>query len=165
MPSRKIEDLTPRLQLVATEFVVRCKEAGIDVIFTCTARSFQEQVALYAQGRQELSEVNMLRKIALLPPINEGMNGYRVTWTLASKHIINLYDDVVDNDKSHAFDIVILKDGKAFWDVKASIDDDDIPDYVECGVIGRSLGLRWGGDFLKNKDYPHFELPKTVINV
>lgn len=164
MPSRKIEDLTPILQPIATEFVVRCKEAGIDTMFTCTARSFQEQVALYAQGRQELEEVNRLRKIAFLPPINAEMNKREVTWTLASKHIINLYDDIAENDKAHAFDIVVLKNGKAVWDVKASLNENDIPDYAECGAIGKSLGLFWGGDFVKNKDYPHFELPKVIIN-
>ena len=73
--------------------------------------------------------------------------GAKVTWVQHSKHQDGL-----------AFDIAILKDGKPTWDVKVSVNDDDIPDYEQAGVIGESLGLRWGGRFKKTPDYPHFEL-------
>lgn len=31
------------------------------------------------------------------------------------------------------------------------------PDYLKVGTIGRSLGLKWGGDFQNFEDQPHFE--------
>ena len=72
--------------------------------------------------------------------------GPKVTWTLKSKHI----------DRK-AFDIVILKDGRASWDVKVDVNHDQIPDYDEAGKIGELCGLKWGGRF-KSPDRPHFEI-------
>jgi len=79
------------------------------------------------------------------------------TWTMQSKHITNLFDANPDNNLSRAFDFALVKDDKIFWDVKASMDDDEIPDYIEAGLIGESLGLRAGFRF-KSPDYAHLEL-------
>jgi peptidoglycan L-alanyl-D-glutamate endopeptidase CwlK len=76
--------------------------------------------------------------------------GMVVTWTRKSKHI-----------EGTAFDIAILKDGKPVWDVKVSVDGDNIPDYEEAAAIGEACGLIAGARF-KNKDYPHFELKETA---
>lgn len=76
--------------------------------------------------------------------------GKIVTWTHNSRHT-----------SRRAFDIAITKDGKACWDVKVDVDQDQIPDYQEAGEIGESVGLVWGGRW-KKPDYPHFELPKEV---
>jgi peptidoglycan L-alanyl-D-glutamate endopeptidase CwlK len=157
MPSRKIEDLTPKMQLFFSQFKAKMEAAKIPFIVTCTARSVKEQQALYAQGRETLEDVNVLRKMAGLPPISEAENKYKVTWTFASKHIVDLEDGNLDNDKSRAFDIAITKDGKAIWDVKVNVNKNDEPDYIEAGKIGESVGLKWGGRF-KSPDYPHFEL-------
>ena len=51
MPSRLIQDLTPEMQPLAREFMIRCVAEDIPVIITCTLRSMDEQAALYAQGR------------------------------------------------------------------------------------------------------------------
>lgn len=32
--------------------------------------------------------------------------------------------------------------------------------WLKCAVIGKSLGLEWGGDWTDNKDLPHFQLSK-----
>ena len=65
--------------------------------------------------------------------------GKIVTWTMKSRHL-----------DGEAFDIVLLKDGKANWDTKD-------PDWTKAGEIGESVGLKWGGRF-KTPDMPHFEL-------
>ncbi|HOL44530.1 MAG TPA: M15 family metallopeptidase [Methanothrix sp.] len=69
-----------------------------------------------------------------------------VTWTRKSKHI-----------EGRAFDIAILRDGKPCWDVKADVNQDSVPDYIQAGEIGESVGLIWGGRW-KKPDYPHFEV-------
>ena len=46
-----------------------------------------------------------------------------------------------------AFDIAFRVGGKITWDGP----------WETVGAIGRSIGLRWGGDFQKFKDRPHFE--------
>jgi len=78
--------------------------------------------------------------------IGRTIPGRRVTWTKISKHTGRT-----------AFDIAILKDGKPIWDVKVSVNENDLPDYLEAGQIGEAIGLRWGGRF-KNPDCPHFEM-------
>jgi hypothetical protein len=40
------------------------------VIVTCTLRTMEEQAALYAQARQDMTAVNALRRIAGMPPIS-----------------------------------------------------------------------------------------------
>lgn len=49
--SRKIEDLHPRVQEMARQFIANCKAAGIDILITCTYRDAAEQNRLYAIGR------------------------------------------------------------------------------------------------------------------
>lgn len=49
--SRRIEDLTPEMQVLCKKFIEECKTQGIDIIITSTYRDFESQDALYAQGR------------------------------------------------------------------------------------------------------------------
>jgi peptidoglycan LD-endopeptidase CwlK len=51
VPSRSIDDLTPRTADKCRKFVSDCLDAGIGVIITSTYRSQDEQDVLYAQGR------------------------------------------------------------------------------------------------------------------
>jgi peptidoglycan L-alanyl-D-glutamate endopeptidase CwlK len=125
MPSRKIEDLIPEMQVLARQFEIKMAEANIPFIFTCTYRSQENQEILWNQGRTTPGKI--------------------VTWTHNSRHT-----------KRDAFDIAILKDKKPVWDIKVDVDNDSIPDYIEAGKIGESLGLEWGGSW-KKKDYPHFQ--------
>lgn len=54
-----------------------------------------------------------------------------------------------------AYDLVPLKpNGAADWDVKSAT---AAARWNEIGALGKSLGLRWGGDFHSIKDRPHFE--------
>ncbi len=153
--SRKIDELTPGMQIKYFKFDAAMKAAGIPYMITCTSRLVKEQIALYAQGRNTLDYVNTLRQAAGMPFITEKENR-KVTWTLKSRHLIDLDDENIENDKSEAFDIAITKDGKPVWDVKVDVDKDSIPDYEEAARIGESVGLIAGARF-KNKDYPHFQ--------
>ena len=155
--SRDINKLHLKLKDKVQPFIDGCKEKGIDVIITCTSRDFKDQVALYSQGRQPLAETNRLRKLANMSEITDSQNKKKVTWTLASRHIINLDDDVQSNNLATAFDYAVVKNGKAIWDVKASLDGDDIPDYLECANVAKELGLECGA-FWKKADYPHVQL-------
>src|SRR3990172_4088289 len=83
-----------------------CIRAGHNIIITSVDRHELEQMALYAQGRKLLDEVNTKRTIAGLLPISESQNKI-VTWTLASKHIpviVRLDDRGNPVKKSRAFD-------------------------------------------------------------
>lgn len=77
------------------------------------------------------------------------MPGRKVTWTRNSRHT-----------SRKAFDIAIIRDGKVCWDIKADVNENEIPDYTEAGRIGESVGLVWGGNW-KTPDYPHFQLKEA----
>jgi peptidoglycan LD-endopeptidase CwlK len=157
MASRKIEELTPDLQTKFHAFADAMAAAGIPFVVTSTARTVREQIALYAQGRKKFEQTNQLRRLAGLSPISFMENRRKVTWTLQSRHLVDLDDGNPDNDKSRAFDIAITRDGRACWDVKVDVNQNDLPDYEEAGRIGESVGLQWGGRFTK-PDMPHFDV-------
>lgn len=142
--SRRIEDLHPVVAEKCRHFLKVCKARGLNVIVTSTLRTEAEQLALFAQGRKRLKAVNELRKEAGLPAITESRNRI-VTHALTSIHQFGC-----------AFDVCITKDGKAVWDVKADINENDIPDYEETGHTGEAIGLSWGGRF-GYPDYVHFQ--------
>jgi hypothetical protein len=140
------------------QFKEKCAAVGLKVVLTSVDRSYKEQTAYFAQGRETLEITNSLRKAAGLPPIGEEENKKKITWTMNSKHIINLDDERTDNDRSNAFDFAIVGvDGKINWDVKADINKDNVWDYLQCAMIGESLGLTSGRVF-KSPDYPHLEI-------
>lgn len=133
MPSRDIAHLHPVLQPVAQQFLAACEAQGINALITCTYRSAEEQEATYAQGR------------TLPGPI--------VTWARGgeSPHNATLEDGT---PASQAFDVCPLDaHGKPIWDAGN-------PAWREMGEIGISLGLEWGGSWVKKPDFPHFQLPE-----
>ena len=156
MASRDPKDLAPDLQPLHAEWLKRCKAKGLNVITTCTARTYQEQLALYAQGRNPLSYTNALRKVAGLGSITEKENKSKVTWTMNSRHIINLKDSDSSNDKATAWDFAVLNGKNVSWDIKADVNKNGIADYEEAGKIAEDLGLEWGGRW-KSPDAPHIQ--------
>lgn len=71
-----------------------------------------------------------------------------VSWIPVSKH-----EPQPPEGKSEAIDIVplsVLEENKPNWDPGH-------PDWKKIGAIGKSLGLRWGGDWVSHPDPSHFE--------
>jgi peptidoglycan L-alanyl-D-glutamate endopeptidase CwlK len=139
--SRLITDLVPELQVIYPEYKSRLEKAGIDHIVTCTSRTPAEQMELFKIGR----ELREGKWIVIAPK-------KCVTWILNSKHILR-----------KAFDVCILINGKLLWNPELDADKDGVPEYTEAGLIGQSLGLRWGGRFKDSHgkptpDAPHYEL-------
>jgi len=162
--SRNLEMATPFMKEFSLQLIYRSeKELGHLVIVTSVDRLFREQMALFAQGRQPLMEVNILRFGVGWPAITEKENR-KVTWTMASKHIINLLDLDPANDKARAVDFGIVIAGKYITEDK-DLDANGIPEYDELGLLGEKIGgerIKWGGRFKDSKgnpkpDKPHFE--------
>ena len=167
MSSRNLDDAVYQMKIFSLELVKRAKEElNLRVFVTSVMRTYLEQIALYAQGRMNLFEVNLARKKAGMAPIEARFNN-KVTWTLNSKHIINLDDNTPENDKSKAVDFGILdKYGKYQGSEKADVNQDNEPDYIQLGALGMKIamefdyGILWGGDEkgrFKGKDKSHFE--------
>jgi peptidoglycan L-alanyl-D-glutamate endopeptidase CwlK len=145
MPSRKTDDLCPVVQGMYKTFLEVCKQKGIEIILTSTLRTESEQIAYYAQGRKSLDSVNHFRRMAGMESILMKENSRTVTDTITSAHQFGC-----------GFDVAIIKKGLVIWEIKADVNENDIPDYEEIGQIGEAIGLKWGGRF-KKKDYVHFE--------
>ena len=116
------------------KFVVwkaQCASCGLTVKITSTLRDQEMQDYLYEQGRSRPGNI--------------------VTWTRNSRHL-----PYGETGKSIAWDFVIIDtDSHLVWDVKADVNDNQKPDYLEAAEIARNLGLKPGADF---KDYCHIEL-------
>lgn len=115
------------------KFLDRCHAENIDVLITCTHRSYEEQDQLYAIGRT--------------------VPGKKVTNAKAgqSKHNFTM------NGKpaSKAFDVVPLSNGKPVWDASN-------PLWQRIGTVGASLGLSWAGDWKGSmRELAHFELKES----
>ena len=159
---KSIAMMSPDLLAKYTLFKEKMDAASIPFILTSVARTVKEQAALYSQGRDPISTVNKMRKAAGLPSIKDSENN-KVTWTLMSKHIIDLDDGIETNNWSRAFDIAIVDNKVPVWNLKVDINRDNMPDYIQAGPIGESVGLIWGGRFknakgVSNPDFPHYEI-------
>lgn len=141
MPSRRLEDMCPP---TADKFLEFQQEASarlnLDIILTNTIRLELEQAAYYAQARMNLEYVNYLRRLAGLPNISEKANGHIITRTLWSYHLFGC-----------AFDYCIVKGGAASWDLKADVNEDNLPDYDQLCDLAEELGIETGrayGDYV-----------------
>jgi hypothetical protein len=160
--SRDLSKATPRVRQFAERLMAEAKRIlGIDVFVVEVDRSFDVQVAYFAQGRDTLTSVNSLRKRAGLNSITEKENKRKITWTMKSKHVVNLSNEETSDDFSRAVDFGIKdKKGNYHGETKADINNDGKLDYVQIGIIGKTVDqeMVWGGDW-KNKDLPHWEEP------
>jgi len=155
MASRKIGDLSPRMQVLYNKFNDRCRrdmwflKNGIEVLLTCTFRSGEEQNRLYAQGRTAPGRI--------------------VTRAKAGKSKHNT-EDARGKPASAAFDVVPLRHGKCIWGTRGDgIDDDptdddkdDLEAWERVGEHGVAVGLKWygtpGSSF---REFPHFQDPEA----
>jgi peptidoglycan L-alanyl-D-glutamate endopeptidase CwlK len=57
-----------------------------------------------------------------------------------------------------AIDFALLnKDGSISYDLQRDANGNGESDWFEVARIGKELGFKWGGDWRRFKDYPHFE--------
>lgn len=157
--SRRIEDLAPYFRTDAQRFWDDVVAHGPRCMIYNTARTEAEQVALYAQGREEFTRVNALRVLAGMRTIAPSENLYTVTNA-----------DGIHHKSAHqsleALDIVVLNErGNPTWDYVHYADE-----YKALRDIGREHGLDCGGDWLDGSPYaavglgwdpPHFQRRKA----
>lgn len=150
--AQRISELHPDVQPLARDLIATAKaELGKDIYVTFGRRTFEQQEALWAQGRRPLDEVNALRFKAGMAAISQSENQKRVTKVQAgeSMHEYGRAIDVAfhwDKDGDGKVD-----DGEIGWDGP----------WLALGEIGEKLGFRWLGRIRSNTfpdgDKPHFE--------
>jgi LysM repeat protein len=124
--AQRLSRLHPLVQARAAAFLELCAHTGLSVLVSQGLRSWEDQNALYAQGRT-------------VPPVGR-------------KHVVTMAKGGQSyHNFGLAFDIVVLDAvGKADWDVSH-------PGWSAAGALGKSVGLEWGGDWPRFKDWPHFQ--------
>lgn len=153
--SKRLEDLQPDVMFKAKAAIAILEQYGIPYMVTSTLRTEAEQKALYAQGREPLEKVNALRVAAGMRPIvpypgvdhkMHSDNEYPVTNA-----------DGVKNKSNHqggrAIDVVPTENGNPVWPPLSD------PRWAKIADVFRGQGFKWGGDWLKFPDPPHYELP------
>jgi peptidoglycan L-alanyl-D-glutamate endopeptidase CwlK len=118
----------------AVQLVSLAYREGIHVQISSGYRTLKEQARLYGKGRPAY----------VWNGKNYGQKGKIVTYAKPGQSIHN---------KGRAIDFFLVsEDGlRAIWTVDER--------WHRVGVIGKSLGFSWGGDWTTFKDYPHLELP------
>ena len=161
--SKKLEDLKPVVAEAAGRALHDLKTDDVQVVVTYTLRTYEEQAALYAQGRKSLAEVNALRVKAGLAAIKEYLG--------KDKKIHSDNDYTVTN----ADGIALAAGGKGRSPHQLGTALDVVPDMDESekevpgwpapsderwGKIARAFkkyGFEWGGDWKDLPDYPHYQ--------
>lgn len=135
----RIKLLHPKLRDEVMDLYVNkiCPALGNNVMcrFAYTLRTFKEQDELFQQGRTKLFDAKGNR----LGKITNAKGGQ-------SLHNYGL-----------ALDIVLITNGKASWDTAVDFDKDGTSDWMEVVTIFKQAGWKWGGDWTKFPDKPHFE--------
>lgn len=129
----KIQLLHPILREAATNILHECERSintpNTFVRITHSLRTFDEQAAIYAQGRTT--------------------PGKRVTNAKAGQSIHNY---------GLALDMCFIINGvEASWDTKKDWDRDGQSDWMEMVAIFKKYGFDWGGNWATFKDMPHFD--------
>lgn len=117
MASRDLQALAPAIRARALAFIAECRACGLDVLIYCTARSADEQAALYARGRTAPGPI-----VTAARPGQSKHNPDADGW-------------------AWAFDAVPLAHGKPLWD-----DDAALLQMGVCGEqCGLTWAGRWRG--------------------
>lgn len=129
---QRIGKLHPSVREEVTKIIEECDSAltgRAKVRVTQGLRTFEEQDALYAQGRTK--------------------PGKKVTNAKGGQSIHNY---------GFAVDICLIIDGKiASWDTAKDWDNDTVADWYECVKIFAKHGWEWSGNWKTFKDMPHFD--------
>ena len=75
-----------------------------------------------------------------------------VSWTMNSRHIVS------DDGLCRAADVVPLVNGKVSWSWPVYF---KLAPQMKAAAKAVGVPVEWGGDWKKNKDGPHWQLPWT----
>ena len=138
---KSIKTLLPEVQIFARSLTHAADKIGITIKVISVYSHLRATKCTLSPGPKAFKEAaNAARKKAGMDPINAVENKRKVTNAKGSQSNHNF---------EIAFDIGVF-DGKNYLDRS--------PLYKAVAVLGKQLGLAWGGDWKSNKDEPHYEL-------
>lgn len=153
MASRRLEDLVPEVQERAREHVLRCADAGIELLIYCTLRDAHEQARLYRQSRtkeQVQAKIDQYKSrgfpalAQILKDVGPQKSGPKVTGAGPGESF---------HQYSLAYDCVPVLNGKPVW----SSSGEGGKLWAKVGQLGKKTGLEWAGDWTSFREFPHFQ--------
>lgn len=130
---QKLVGVHPRLVEAVQRILDAMHALGLHMLVTDGVRTTEQQMALYAQGRDAPGR------------IVTHADGVR----RKSNH------QAKEDGYGHAVDLCFVVDGHPSWD-------DRLP-WRLYGEMAKAQGLVWGGEFKSLVDKPHIELPKDIV--
>ena len=134
---RDLAHLEPGFRAMVDKALQLLQERGLDVLITCTYRSWEEQAAEFAKGRTKPG-----------PKVTNARPGQ--SW----------------HQWGRALDFVPRRSGKTLvWGTRGNgidqdpTDDntDDLELWQRCAACFKESGLSWAGDWVSFREYPHVE--------
>lgn len=129
---QKIQTLHPKIRQEVAQLVEVANsklKAHSQMRIVQAYRSFEEQDALYAQGRTKPGPV-----------------------------VTNAKAGQTYHNYGLAFDFCLIIDGKnASWDIHMDWDKDKVEDWTEVVDVFKAAGYEWGGYWKTFKDNPHLQ--------
>lgn len=114
----------------------------VDFVVVQGLRTRDEQMRLYGKGRDAAQMLKAGLPVAYAAPSEK-----KVTWTMNSNHL-----------SGRAVDLAAYVDGKIDW---VNIDNyRKIAAAMKQAAMELCVVIEWGGDWGRNKDYPHFEIKR-----
>ncbi|MES1242079.1 MAG: M15 family metallopeptidase [Acidobacteriota bacterium] len=154
MASRRLEDLVPEAQAMAKEHILRCADAGFELLIYCTLRDAHEQARLFRQSRtkeqvqkkmDQLTSRGFPALAKILKEVGPQKSGPKVT---------NAGPGESFHQYNRAYDCVPVVQGKPIW----SPNGEGAALWEKVGKLGKKCGLEWAGDWTTFREFPHFQL-------
>lgn len=141
---KRLEDLIPVLASNARELAANMlSKYGEEIEVSQGERSWNEQAAYYAQGREPLEQVNAKRAAVGLAAITEEANQEKVT---------DAPPGYGYHEYAMAFDAFPVDHaGKPDWNAEH-------PVWKQMEQEGEAIGMVSGSEFRTFKDNPHFQM-------
>ena len=153
MASRRLEDLVPEVQEMAKEHILRCADAGFELLIYCTLRDEHEQARLYRQSRtkeqvqkkiDQLTAKGFPALARILKDVGPQKSGPKVT---------NAGPGESFHQYRRAYDCVPVVQGKPIWGTGG----EGAALWDKVGKLGKKCGLEWAGDWITFREFPHFQ--------
>jgi peptidoglycan LD-endopeptidase CwlK len=119
------------------EVIIGSFQKGVPILITSGFRSFAEQTAIFAKGRDKFGQVIRAKDVVSNARPGRSMHNYG----LAADYVL------------------LMPDGKSIsWSTARDGDRDGHRDWFEVAEIAKSHGFEWGGDWDRFVDMPHIQM-------
>jgi peptidoglycan L-alanyl-D-glutamate endopeptidase CwlK len=138
-----LNDLHPLVSNRVVKVLNRATQQNLYVILYQGIRTFQQQDALYKQGRNEAGEIVDKDKVVTYAKPGTSWHNYACA--------VDIVMNMGPRPKIHPT-----------WDSFIDENKDGVNDWVVLGQIGKDYGFEWGGEFKGFVDVPHFQYHRVI---